>query len=132
MIQEFVKRFEENKEALREIYRESHPKSYKEIVKNTISLISPEYDYGQPNHDDIRSLDFGDYQGTILFIIPAYGYQPSDFWAVNVNYGSCSHCDTLESIRGYTDDKPTEDQVSDYMNLSLHVVQGITKIGSEE
>ena len=33
---------------------------------------------------------------------------------MKVGYGSCSGCDTLEGIRYYNDDKPTEEQVRDY------------------
>ena len=68
-----------------------------------------------------------------MFIIGAKGYQPSDYWYVKVGYGSCSGCDTLEAIRGYSDEKPTPDQVKDYVTLALHVVfEEMKKMGNDE
>ena len=51
---------------------------------------------------------------------------------MKVGYGSCSGCDTLEGIRHYNDDKPTEEQVRDYMTLALHIVQGMKRMGDGE
>ncbi len=62
-------------------------------------------------------------------MIPAGGYQPSDFWYVVVGYGSCSGCDTLEAIRSYEDTPPSVEQINDYMGLALNIVQGIKKMG---
>ena len=73
----------------------------------------------------ILSIDHGDYQGTLLFIIAASGYQPNKYWFVKVDYGSCSGCDTLEGIRCYSDGPPSDAQVADYMTLALHILQGI-------
>ena len=39
------------------------------------------------------------------------------------DYGSCSGCDTLLSISGYDTEFPSEEQVNEYMTLSLHLVQ---------
>jgi hypothetical protein len=48
-----------------------------------------------------------------------------------VGYGSCSGCDTLQATKDYSDEKPTPDQVSQYMILALHIVQGFKQLGGE-
>lgn len=115
---------------LREIYRERHPDSYTDVVRNVMVILGEE-DYSsfyKPDPTRIRVADDGDYQGTLLFIIGADGYQPDHYWAVKVSYGSCSGCDTLQSIQDYSSDTPSESQVNDYMTLSLHIVQGLKEI----
>lgn len=46
---------------------------------------------------NITVIDDGDYQGTLMFLIPKDYYQPSesDYLLTFVSYGSCSVCDTL-------------------------------------
>ncbi len=70
-------------------------------------------------------IDDSDYQGTQIFIIPKDVYQPKigDYVMTNNYYGSCSGCDTLKGIRNYEDGLPSEQQVKEYMNLALHLVQ---------
>jgi len=128
MIKEFVDRFEEKKNNLKQIFKEKHPEDYADLVKSVISILANDETYGGLDPEKIHCIDDGDYQGTLLFIIPEKTYQPDVYWAVKVGYGSCSGCDTLESIRGWLDNSPTEDQVNDYMTLALHVVQGIKLI----
>lgn len=109
-------------------FRESHPSDYVDIVKAVVEAVTTD-EYNDIDPERIHTIDDGDYQGTLLFVIAAKGYQPSDYWAVFVSYGSCSGCDTLQAIRDYENDTPTEDQVSQYMTLALHIVQGLKKIG---
>lgn len=75
--------------------KKQHPITYKEIVKDVITIVS-EDEYADPNPELITELDHGDYQGTLLYVIPSSAYQPSDYWYVMVSYGSCSCCDTLQ------------------------------------
>ena len=132
MIDEFVKKWEAGKDEIEDVFRGSHPKEYKDIVKAVVEVLSAGgYDYDVPDPERIHVIDDGHYQGTLLFVITAKGYQPDDYWVVKVAYGSCSGCDTLESIRSYSDDPPTDDQVKDYMTLALHIVQGLKKIDSD-
>lgn len=128
VITEFVDRFMSKKAELRESFIAAHPEEYIDIVRSVISILVDENDYDCPDPSRIHQIDDGDYQGTLVFVIAARGYQPSDYWFVKVSYGSCSGCDTLESIRGYSDDAPTESEVDDYMTLALHIVQGIKKM----
>jgi len=127
MIKEFVDRFEKNKKKLKEIFSQKHPDQYLDIVKAVVEILYNEDDYGGIDPNRIHEINDGDYQGTLLFVIADTRYQPSDYWYVKVSYGSCSGCDTLESIKDYSSEKPNESQVNDYMTLALHIVQGLKK-----
>lgn len=50
---------------------------YRDIVSIVIDAIHE--DYGDPNPKAIHTIDDGDYQGTLLFVIPADEYQPYDY-----------------------------------------------------
>ena len=132
MIQKFVDKFMENKEQLRAEFSERHPEDYKDLVSHTIRLLNPEREYNGPDHLNIHEISSGGYQGTLLYIIPEVGSCPDVYWAVKVSYGSCSACDTLESIRSHSwEDKVEEQQTEDYLTLALHIVQQIVEIGGE-
>ena len=131
MIQEFVDAFMKNKEYCKTKLQEKHPDDYQDIVRIVLETINEKEDtlYGKPNSSNIHVIDDGDYQGTLLFVIPENTYQPDDYWAVKVSYGSCSGCDTLQAIHDSCPAKtPTEEQLNDYMTLALHIVQGLKKI----
>jgi hypothetical protein len=129
VIKEFVSRYEANKEQLRATFEAEHPKSYFNIVEAVIRMLSTG-EVGAPDHERVHEIDDGDYQGTLLYVIGGAGYQPSSYWYVKVDYGSCSGCDTLESIKsdGNWGDKPNKQQVADYMTLALHIVQGLKEL----
>ena len=132
MIKEFVDIYQNNKDAIREALRTKHPEDYAELVKAVVTLINKNSKgYDNPDPDRITAIDHGDYQGTLLFVIGAEGYQPNKYWYVKISYGSCSGCDTLEGIREYDNNPPTEKQVDDYMTLALHIVQGLKLMGDE-
>ena len=98
--------------------------TYTKILKVTLeAMFEDDYDeyYGYPNYENIHVIDDGDYQGTLLFIIPEYGYQPSIYWKFEVFYGSCSYCDTLQGILEDEDNK--EQQIKDLITLALHMIQ---------
>jgi hypothetical protein len=126
MIASFVKVWDEFKGEVEAKLRPEHP-SYEKLVKYVIEMLHDHIDeYGeQPDPTRITKIDHGDYQGTLLFIIAAEGYQPDTYWSCKVGYGSCSGCDTLQSISDYSDDAPNDEQVKDYMTLALHIVQGL-------
>ena len=130
MITEFIDRFMEKQEEIKVKFQERHPRNYKDIVEIVISMLQ-----GQgtrldesPDPERIHEIDDGDYQGTLVYVIGAKGYQPSMYWYTRVDYGSCSGCDTLYSIRGYWDTPPSDRQVEDYMTLALHIVQRLRKM----
>lgn len=127
MIQEFVNRWFEKKYIVEEYFKQNHPNDYGDIVHEVIKVLTDDgYDSIDPER--IHTIDDGDYQGTLLYVIGAKNYQPDDYWYAKVGYGSCSGCDTLQSIRDYDDGKPTEEQVADYMTLALHIVQGLKEM----
>ena len=129
MIQQFVDKFMEKKPELEAYFKVNKPGDYQDIVKAVVNAIS-DGEYNDPDPDRIHKIDDGDYQGTLLFVIAAKGYQPSDYWSVFVGYGSCSGCDTLQSIdEECYDETPNDSQLAQYMTLALHIVQGIKKIG---
>lgn len=136
MIIQFVEAFESRRDAIRARLSEKHPENYAEIVKAVVSEIgnalrAKDQHATAPDPERVHKIDDGRCQGTLVFVIAETGYQPSSYWYVRVGYGSCSGCDTLEHIRGYTDEAPTEQQVSDYMTLALHIVQGLSAMGDE-
>ena len=47
----------------------------------------------------------------------------SDYVYTNTYYGSCSGCDTLQGIHQYEYGLPDEEQVRDYMQLCLGLLQ---------
>ena len=130
MIQKFVDRFMEKQQDLRQGFAVNEPEDYQDVVKRVISVIAVD-EYGEgPDPQRIHKIDDGDYQGTLVFVIGANGYQPSTYYYVKVGYGSCSGCDTLEDIR-YSADSG-EQKIADYMTLALHIIQGLKKMGDDE
>lgn len=133
MIQAFTNAWFANLEAMREKFAAKHPEDYKEVVHAVVEMLSASSeDYERPDPDRIHEIDDGHYQGTLVYVIGATGYQPDRYWYVKVEYGSCSGCDTLQAISNYSDDPPSVQQVSDYMQLALHIVQGLREMDDSE
>ncbi|MDK2772133.1 MAG: hypothetical protein KYX68_07960 [Flavobacterium sp.] len=133
MILEIIEKWEENKFKLEEYFKttkQSEYSNYKDIVVKLFEIVIVGVKNkwnGTDNYDvsKITVIDDGDYQGTQIFLIPKETYQPSveDYIMTNTYYGSCSGCDTLQGFSCYDDDLPTEEQISEYMTLALHLVQ---------
>lgn len=130
MIQPFIDRFIASEAKIRERLATKHPEGYIDIVRLVVEHIAEEGEY-HPDPQRIHQIDDGDYQGTLVFVIGAEGYQPHDYWYVRVSYGSCSGCDTLQGITDYSGESPTAEQVNDYWALALHVAQGLTAMGDD-
>lgn len=66
--------------------------------------------------EDFKAIDDGDYQGTLIFLIHRETYQPSEgeYLITFVKYGSCSVCDTIQSIREIPD---AEERNKEYLDL---------------
>jgi hypothetical protein len=129
MDQNIIKRYDQIKPALLERFKAKHPDSYSDIVKALVGLLSDDDRDGLfMDPDRITVIDYGDYQGSQLFIIAAKGYQPSNYWATECDYGSCSGCDTLQAISHYSSEPPTEDQANDYLTLALHLAQKMQRL----
>lgn len=88
------------------------------------------YSGGQWNVDSIVEIDDGDYQGTLLYVIPMYTYQPNEgeYLMASVWYGSCSGCDALQAVQDWPlDKKPSSEQVEDFMKLCKDIVTSIIR-----
>lgn len=130
MVKEFVKAWEEHKEELRNYIATTDQHlygSYTDLFRLLIEQV-----LNKTTHtfsSDIDVLDHGDWQGTLIFITHEDTYQPcsTEYIYSAVAYGSCSVCDTLQSIRyngeHYGSGLPTNEQVEDYMTLCLHLLQ---------
>lgn len=98
MIPEFVAAWESRKDVVRAAFAAEIPDSYEDIVKIVIGAIADRLDevdddFGRapaPDPKRIHTINDGDYGGTMVFVIGAKGYQPSTYWGVSVDYGSCS------------------------------------------
>ena len=130
MIQKFVDKFMAAKPEMISQFKANPPEDYKAIVKAVVKVIGKGEDYDTPSTERIHAIDDGHYQGTLVFVIGAEGYQPSGYWYVQVGYGSCSGCDSLSNIRGYNDET-TDQDAKDYWTLALHILQGLKKMGEE-
>lgn len=133
MIEAFTKAWFANLHTMREKFTAKHPEDYKEVVRAVVEMLAAASDeYDKPDPERIHVIDDGECQGTLVYVIGGSGYQPSRYWYVKVSYGSCSGCDTLQAICGYSDRPPNDDQVRDYMTLALHIVQGLREMGDSE
>ena len=137
MIKFCVEQWGKNKERLRQHLSERtdlNHCSYLDLVKLVVEHIFNCNDYGYGHtydKDKITEIDNGDYQGTLLFLIPKDTYQPSEneYLMTCVGYGSCSYCDTLQGIQDYLscDGRLTPDQLDNFMILCKDIVQNTIK-----
>ena len=105
MIQEFVKAWDKNNKLLLKDFEKQTPDSYKDIVEKLVNIVINPY---LEEHSYLEELevnrmtiiDDGDYQGTTIYVIPFDTYQPdvSEYVFTHNYYGSCSSCDTFQSI----------------------------------
>ena len=138
MIKYFVKAWDNNKENLREYFKNNKQEEYCNIYENILKAIIDNV-LNKENvkfvSDDIDVIDYGDYQGTQIITFHVDTYQPTvdDTFYTSVYYGSCSVCDTLQAICSWNYDKlPTEEQLNDYMELALDMIQNIKCFGNVE
>lgn len=106
--------------------------AYIDLVKKVVDIVlngGDGYDEYRWSSGDITEIDNGDYQGTLLFLIPTTACQPSegDYLMTYVGYGSCSWCDTLQGIKEYGEKPPTEQQVKDFMELCKDILCNMVK-----
>lgn len=139
MLKILYEKWEKNRETLKSAISKIPNVSrleYEDLVKLTFSTIYNDddnddipYGYKTLNCEEITRIDNGDYQGTLLFLIPFNTYQPSEseYLMTYVGYGSCSGCDTLLAIVDWDDKAPTESQVSDLLALCKDIVTNTIK-----
>lgn len=108
---------------------------YKKLVEMAFSYVYNNSDSvvtGKTCPADVHNItliDNGDYQGTLLFIIPFDTYQPTcgEYLLTYADYGSCSGCDTLMAITEYESGSPSEEQLNDLMMLCLDILEHVVK-----
>lgn len=138
MLKIIVEQWDKNKDILKEKLKEINLNDidYKTLVKMTFKYV-----YNTNNEDEsvdvgsIHQIDDGDYQGTLLYLIPFDTYQPSEYeyLMTHIRYGSCSGCDTLLGItEDYEEDEnedgvPSESQLKDLMILCKDILQNTIK-----
>ena len=130
------RKWDKNKDKLEKTLRENQSLNrcdYLYLVKTVVDVIlndeTATEEFKNYNTERITEIDDGEYQGTLLYVIPKKTYQPSDYdyLMTSVGYGSCNVCDTLQAIQGYGIFPTTEEQYADYMNLCLHLIQNMVR-----
>lgn len=136
MIKELCDLFIDSIDVLKEKLANRHPKDYDDLLKMTIECMNlkREKTYDDENILDpssIHAIYKGSYSGTLIYIIHDSCAMPHNYWYTWVDYGSCSACDTFESIKNYEADEielPTQSQIDDYVTLALHMIQRTRKL----
>ena len=132
MIKYCLKKWEENKKLLEDDLRNDttlNSCDYLYLVKKVVSIILNSGEDKKWDTGNVTEIDNGDYQGTLLFLIPRDTYQPAeyDYLMTYVGYGSCSGCDTLQAIQDWGEEKLNEIQVRDFMKLCKDLVCAMIK-----
>lgn len=123
-------RWDVNKDKLRAVLAERtdlNECDYEYLVKLTFETIYNTAVTGLDRKLDLEHItvvDNGDYQGTLLFLIPFDTYQPSEheYIMTYVGYGSCSGCDALQAVQGWGKEKPTEEQLNGFMDICCDLI----------
>lgn len=124
-----IEAWEKHKDELREKFRKDPDiwrEEYKDIVTTIYQTLFPD----QLKLDRITQVDDGDYQGSLLFLVPSYAYQPTQYEYLTtwVDYGSCSGCDALQAIQEEfpwpgTGGEVSETALDDLMALAFDIVR---------
>lgn len=134
MLKIIKEQWDKNRDLLRAALEEGeefNECNYKDLVKLSFEKIFNTNIY--PNYElnlkRITEIDDGDYQGTLLYVIPFDTYQPDEkeYLVTYVNYGSCSGCDTLQAIQYGPREKLTEAQVRNFMALCKDILTNTVK-----
>ena len=150
MIKEFVRYWEVGKENLRDYFKKTKQEKYSEYKDLVVALfeyvINPgiqcdsgsPYCYGMYDTKKLTVIDDGDYQGTLLFVLPRRSYQPfvDDYVYTSVCYGSCSGVGAnLAFQRLFGGKKDEKDETLDSFTVTFNnAVDSFVKCGftSEE
>lgn len=105
-------------------------RDYKYLVKLVVEYILNNGDDDfHWNADKIVEVDHGNFQGTLLFLIPERTYQPSEYeyLMTYVGYGSCCVCDYLQSIKPWEERRLNDDEVKKFMSLCKDILTNMIK-----
>ena len=139
MIKQAINQWNNHKNELKK-YFETHGQSnydeYKDLVDLVVKYIlnADGEDNMGINSKEISVIDDGRYSGTLIFVMHKNRYEPDleDYYWTHNFYGSCSGCDALLRISRYDEGLPNEEQVKEYMNLCLHIIQRLKPLVTEE
>lgn len=133
MLKIIVEKWNKNKQKLEKVFREDNSSTfnnceYLDLVKLAFNTILNDKET-LLDIEGITEIDNGDYQGTLLYLIPFNTYHPSEYeyLMTYVGYGSCSGCDTLQAIQDWGEDKLSEQQISDFMELCKDILTNTIK-----
>lgn len=136
MIKYFIDKWNQNQNHLKSVIENSNDWDkwdyidlVKLVVDNILNHELEELPYYKFDSESITEIDNGEYQGTLLYLIPRETYQPdeSEYIMTFVNYGSCSGCDTLQSIQSDIGYIEKEQIVKDFMLLCKDLVCNMIK-----
>lgn len=130
MIQQYVDAFRENKKQFEKWVESIEEEiTYTDILKQVINLcLNPKYvgTLEELDENKVTEIDNGDYQGTLIYLIPRNCYQPmvSDYVYTSVFYGSCSGCDALLASQDW-DCYNIKYDVDMVTTIALHLVENM-------
>lgn len=134
MLKYCYKKWDKNKDKLEAALRKTDISrvEYRDLLVLTVENIFNDSDgYNEYLWDTkkITQIDDGDYQGTLLFLIPADTYQPSEreYLMTCIGYGSCSCCDTLQSIQPYSHEETKDTDIAEFMALCKDFITNMIK-----
>jgi|SRR5690606_37777233 len=126
MLTQFTDRFISNKDSLLKYLKTKEIDNYDDLVRIAIlNSMDPDnqYDFDDPQIDEMHVMRSDDYAGTDAYIFPSVGKKR--FYYTLVEYGSCSVCDSLM----YANDQEDPDvKATELWTLMLHVVQGLKEM----
>jgi hypothetical protein len=127
MIKFCLEKWDANKNLLEKYLRDHNDLNsvnYIDLVKMVVGIIFNTDSFNTYEVDKITEIDNGDYQGTLLYLIPNDSYQPyeGDYLMTYVGYGSCSGCDTLQNIQRFIDYNDVGEVIADFMTLCKDIV----------
>jgi hypothetical protein len=127
MLKIILSQWEKNKEELRKALSKRtdlDDLGYKDLVELTFKVVFNNDLFSNCQYLDLNSIheiNDGEWQGTLLYIIPFDTYEPSEseYLMTYVGYGSCSGCDTLQHIQCADDG---EDKINNFMVLCKDIL----------
>ena len=132
MLKYCLRKWDENKKKLEEELLKDPDLNnceYKHIVEKVVEIILNTNEEYLWSSEGITEIDDGDYQGTLLFLIPRKTSQPCEweYLMTYVGYGSCSGCDALQAIQDYGENPISEDQLKGFMALCKDIITNMIK-----
>lgn len=130
MLKYCYEKWNQNKDKLEEALRKTDISrvEYRDLLVLTVENILND-SRREWSTEGITEIDDGDYQGTLLYVIPSNTYQPSEYeyLMTYIGYGSCSGCDLLQSIQPYSAEETTDEDIAEFMALCKDFITNMIK-----